>query len=37
MLRSYEATMENGQLKWLTDEVKPTSARVIVTIVEDTF
>lgn len=28
--------MENGQLKWLTDEAKPSSARVIVTIIEDT-
>lgn len=36
MLKSYEATIENGQLKWLTDEPKPSSARVIVTILEDT-
>lgn len=36
MLKSYIATMENGQLKWLTDEPKPSSARVIVTILEDT-
>ncbi|MHC5720004.1 MAG: hypothetical protein ACYTX0_50230 [Nostoc sp.] len=35
MLKSYEATIENGQLKWLTDEPKPSSARVIVTILED--
>lgn len=35
MLKSYEATIENGQLKWLTDEAKPLSARVIVTIIED--
>ena len=36
MLESYEATIENGQLKWLTSEPKPSSARVIVTIIEDT-
>ncbi|MEH2359954.1 hypothetical protein [Nostoc sp.] len=36
MLKSYEATIEDGQLKWLTDEPKPSSARVIVTILEDT-
>jgi hypothetical protein len=35
MLKSYVATIENGQLKWLTDEPKPLSARVIVTILED--
>jgi hypothetical protein len=35
MLKSYVATIENGQLKWLTDEPKPSSARVIVTILED--
>ena len=36
MLKSYEAKIENGQIKWLTNEPKPSSARVIVTIVEDT-
>ncbi|AFZ31357.1 hypothetical protein Glo7428_2857 [Gloeocapsa sp. PCC 7428] len=36
MLKSYEATIENGQLKWLGDEPKLSSARVIVTILEDT-
>ena len=36
MLKSYEAKIENGQIKWLTDEPKPSSARVIVTVVEDT-
>lgn len=35
MLKSYEAKIENGQLKWLTNEPKPSYARVIVTIVED--
>ena len=36
MLKSYEAKIENGRIKWLSDEPKPSSARVIVTIVEDT-
>ncbi|MBW4622904.1 MAG: hypothetical protein KME17_26545 [Cyanosarcina radialis HA8281-LM2] len=36
MLKSYEALIENGQLKWLADEPKPSSARVIVTILEET-
>ena len=31
MLKSYEAIFENGQVKWLTDEPKVSSARVIVT------
>lgn len=35
MLKSYEAIFENGQVKWLTDEPKVVSARVIVTILED--
>ncbi|GAA6622003.1 hypothetical protein [Scytonema sp. NUACC26] len=36
MLKSYEAIFENGQIKWLTSEPKVSSARVIVTILEDT-
>ncbi|MEC4887601.1 MAG: hypothetical protein SAL70_40770 [Scytonema sp. PMC 1070.18] len=36
MLKSYEAIFENGQVKWLTSEPKVSSARVIVTILEDT-
>ncbi len=36
MLKSYEAIFENGQIKWLTDEPKVSSARVIVTILSDT-
>lgn len=36
MLKSYEAIFENGQVKWLTDEPQVSSARVIVTILEDT-
>ncbi|MEC4887814.1 MAG: hypothetical protein SAL70_41865 [Scytonema sp. PMC 1070.18] len=37
MLKSYEAIFENGQVKWLTSEPKVSSARVIVTILEDTM
>ncbi|MBD2206606.1 hypothetical protein H6G33_30995 [Calothrix sp. FACHB-1219] len=36
MLQSYEAILENGQVKWLTDEPKISKARVIVTILSDT-
>jgi hypothetical protein len=36
MLQSYEAIIENGQVKWLTDEPKISNARVIVTILSDT-
>ena len=36
MLKSYEAKIENGQIKWLTDEPKASSARVTITVVEDT-
>jgi hypothetical protein len=36
MLKSYEAIIENGQIKWLTDEPKIFKARVIVTILSDT-
>ncbi|MDF5717936.1 MAG: hypothetical protein PUP93_29750 [Rhizonema sp. NSF051] len=36
MLKSYEAIFENGQIKWLTDEPKVSSAHVIVTILSDT-
>jgi hypothetical protein len=36
MLKSYEAIYENGQLKWLSDAPPVTSARVIVTVLEET-
>jgi hypothetical protein len=36
MLQSYEAIIENGQIKWLTDVPKVSKARVIVTILSDT-
>lgn len=36
MLKSYEATYENGQLKWLSEQPNVRSARVIVTILEET-
>ncbi len=35
MLKSYEAIYENGQVKWLNDKPKIDSARVIITIVEE--
>ncbi|PAX57201.1 hypothetical protein [Brunnivagina elsteri] len=36
MLQSYEAIIENGQVRWLTDTPKISKARVIVTILSDT-
>ena len=35
MLQSYEATIENGQIKWLTDVPEVSKARVIITILSD--
>jgi hypothetical protein len=35
MLKSYEAVVENGQVKWLADQPQVSSARVIVTVLED--
>ncbi len=35
MLKSYEALYENGQLTWLTDQPQVASARVIVTVLEE--
>ncbi|ELS33150.1 MULTISPECIES: hypothetical protein [Pseudanabaena] len=34
MLKSYETTYENGQIKWLSEQPEITSARIIVTILE---
>ena len=36
MLKSYEAIYENGQVKWLSEQPTVRSARVIVTILEET-
>ena len=36
MLKSYEAIYENGQMKWLKEQPSIQSARVIVTILEET-
>lgn len=36
MLRSYEAIYKDGQLKWLAEQPQISSARVIITILEDT-
>jgi hypothetical protein len=34
MLKSYEAVIENGQIKWLAEQPKIAAARVIVTVLE---
>ena len=36
MMKSYEALYENGQVKWIADQPSVQSARVIVTILEET-
>ena len=36
MLKSYEAIYENGQVKWLEEQPSIQSARVIVTVLEET-
>lgn len=36
MLKSYEAIVENGQVKWLSEQPDIQSARIIVTILEET-
>lgn len=36
MLKSYEAIYENGQFKWLTEKPEILSARVIMTVLEET-
>jgi hypothetical protein len=36
MLKSYEAIYKQGQMQWLSDQPQVTSARVIVTIIEET-
>lgn len=36
MLKSYEAVIENGQIRWLAEQPEAKSARVIVTILEET-
>jgi hypothetical protein len=35
MLKSYEAIYENGQVTWLAEQPQATSARIIVTILEE--
>jgi hypothetical protein len=37
MLKSYEATLEHGQVKWLADQPNIDTAHIIVTILEDTL
>mgnify|MGYP001150427403 CR=1 FL=1 len=36
MLKSYEAIYENGQVKWLAERPEVSSARVVVTVLEET-
>jgi len=36
MLKSYEAIYENGQVKWLDEQPTVQSARLIVTVLEET-
>lgn len=36
MLKSYEAIYENGQVKWLSEQPDIATARVIVTVLEET-
>ena len=36
MLKSYEATYESGQIKWLSDRPQFKSAQIIITILEET-
>lgn len=36
MLKSYEAIYENGQIKWLGEQPTVQSARLIVTVLEET-
>ena len=36
MLKSYEAIYENGEVKWLGEQPSVQSARVIVTVLEET-
>jgi hypothetical protein len=35
MLKSYEAIYENGQVTWLAEKPQATSARIIVTVLEE--
>ena len=36
MLKTYEAIYENGQVKWLSEQPEVSSARIIVTVLEET-
>jgi hypothetical protein len=35
MLKSYEATYENGQVMWLSEQPEVSSARIIVTVLAE--
>lgn len=36
MLKSYEALYDNGQIKWLTDQPDIQTAKILITILEET-
>jgi len=36
MLKSYEATYDNGQITWLSDQPQIKLARIIITVLEET-
>jgi hypothetical protein len=36
MLKSYEATYDNGKITWLSDQPQIKSARLIITVLEET-
>jgi len=36
VLKSYEAIYEKGQVKWLSEQPQVSSARIIVTVLEET-
>ncbi len=36
MLKSYEATYDNGQIKWLDEKPQISTARIIITVLEET-
>ena len=35
MLKSYEVTIENGRINWMTEQPQATSVRAIITILEE--
>ncbi|BAZ28131.1 hypothetical protein NIES4074_05620 [Cylindrospermum sp. NIES-4074] len=37
MLKSYEAIYENGKITWVSEQPQVSAARVIITVLEETF